>query len=277
MPVSAGTEVRMIGSALRPHRVDLHVHTALSPCGDLEMGAPQIVERAREVGLDLMAVTDHNSCENYPALAGVPGSPPPVLIPGIEVQSEEDIHLVCLFPAYEEALAFKDWLWLRMPGRLNDPDIFGDQPVIDSENRILRFEEVLLVQGISRSVDEIALEARERGGLVILAHVDRPAFSYEAVLGPVPPDFPADALEISAAADPAKRLLYRERYPDRVLIRSSDSHSLASIRPDRASSMLLAKPTFEELRKALRNEEGRCVLSPESSVSLPGTAGPEAS
>ncbi len=260
----------MEGPALRTYWVDLHCHTALSPCGDLEMGAPQIVERAREAGIDLLAVTDHNTCDNAPALFEAAKGGAPALIAGLEVQSEEDIHLVTLFPTVDEAFAFKEWLWLRMPERLNVPEVFGDQPVIDGENRILRFEEILLVQGVARSVDEIAEEARRRGGLVILAHVDRPSFSYEAVLGFVGEDFPADALEVSASASPAVRDRYRERYPSRTILRSSDSHRLDSIRRDRATPMRLAAPTFEEVRLALRGEAGRAVLPLPDSAPPPG-------
>ena len=102
---------------LKPFWVDLHIHTLLSPCGELEMGAPEVIEKAREAGLDIIGIADHNTCENYPGMAGAAqnGGRPgvPVVLPCIEAQSAEDIHTLCVFPEYPLALEFKEWLWKR--------------------------------------------------------------------------------------------------------------------------------------------------------------------
>lgn len=249
---------------LNPYWVDLHVHTALSPCGELEMGAPEIVEAARKAGIDIIAVSDHNSSDNFPAISErAMGCP--VVLPGIEVQTAEDIHVLAVFPDYALARAFQEWLrrrWAKMPPTANDPDIFGDQAVIDKDNGILRMEGVLLVQGVGYDVDTVVRETRASGGLAILAHVDRPSFSYPAVLGPFPDDYPADAFELSWRLDSAKADAWKGRYARRAFIRSSDAHMLDDLGRAHCTKMYLEAPTFAEIRLALRGEGGRRVSWP---------------
>ncbi len=241
--------------------VDLHLHTVLSPCGELEMGAPEIAWTYRAAGIALCAVTDHNDIANVPAVRSA-AEEMPVVLSGMEVQTAEDIHIVVLFPDDHTAAGYREWLWKEMPQRANDPGIFGEQLVIDSDNNILDEQQTLLVQGVGYSVDEVAAEAWERGALVIPAHIDRPSFSYESVLGRVPDDFPCHALELSPAVSHAAFAAWRERYPERVFIRSSDSHRLSSIARDRCTVMLLEEPSFEEVSMALKGQEGRAVLCP---------------
>ncbi|MGI6792128.1 PHP domain-containing protein [Aminivibrio sp.] len=256
-----GNRAETAGMTLSPYWVDLHLHTVLSPCGELEMGAPEIVEAYRNAGISLCAVTDHNAADNVPAVSGAAGGNPKVLA-GMEVQTSEDIHIVVIFPCHEEVMNFQAWLWKKMPPVMNRPEIFGDQLIINSGNGIIGEQEVLLVQGAGYSADEVALEAGGRGAIVILAHMDRPSFSYEAVLGPVPDDFPCHALELSPAVNHALFRKWKERYPERVFIRSSDSHTLSGISRDRCTAMMLAVPSFREVGLAMKGQEGRSVICP---------------
>ncbi len=246
---------------LRPYWVDLHVHTALSPCGELEMGIPEIVSHAREAGIDIIAVCDHNIADNVPAVMELAAGNPCV-VPGIEVQTAEDIHVVTLFERLEEVQSFQEWLWLKMPSTLNDPDIFGYQVVLDAENNIVRQEDVLLIQSVGYSVDEVVAEVRGRGGLSILAHIDRPAYSFPSMLGYLPPDYPADAFELSRRLSSGEAEKWREQYPERTFVRSSDSHSPEGLSKRNCSRMYLAEPTFAEIRRALHGEGGRRVSWP---------------
>lgn len=246
---------------LRTYWVDLHVHTALSPCGELEMGASEIVEAARSAGLDLIAVSDHNICDNYPAIAECAGGNP-VVLPAIEVQTAEDIHVLTIFPDYETACVFQEWLWLEMPPVQNDPDIFGHQVVIDANNEIVRFEDTLLLQGVGYDVDTIVARAHEQGAIVILAHIDRPAFAYPAVLGPFPEDYPADAFELSRRLNSDQANAWRERYPTRTFVRSSDSHMLDGLSRANCTKMQLESPSFDEVKLALAGEGGRRISWP---------------
>ncbi|MDO5116043.1 MAG: histidinol-phosphatase [Synergistaceae bacterium] len=251
---------------LKPFWVDLHIHTLLSPCGELEMGAPEIVEKAREAGIDIIGVADHNTCENYPGIAGAaaagekPGTP--VVLPCIETQSAEDIHILCVFPDYAVALEYKEWLWRRIRAIKNDVEHFGYQIVVNAENEIIKEEETLLIQGCGYEVDQIVEKTKQMGGLAILAHVDRPAFSYTAALGPMPPDYPSDGFELSRRLNSEEAQKWRDGYPGRPFIRSSDSHSLDTISRANCTKMMLEAPTFEEIKKALRGEDGRKISWP---------------
>jgi len=246
---------------LRPFWTDLHIHTALSPCGELEMGAPDIVAKAREVQLDIIGISDHNTCENFPGvLEAAAGSP--AVMPCIEVQSEEDIHTICVFPDYAAALAYKEWLWLRMRHIKNDVEHFGYQVVVNAQNEIVKEEETLLIQGAGYEVDQIVAKAHECGGLAILAHIDRPAFSYTAALGPVPQDYPADAFELSCRLDSNEAEKWRKQYPGRTFVRSSDSHMLSGLSRANCTKMYLEEPTFSEIKMALHGLEGRRISWP---------------
>lgn len=248
---------------LHPFWVDLHLHTVLSPCADLSMGALEIVERCNKEGVDMIAVTDHNHIGNYPALeAAARKKGKPVVLPGVEVQSLEDIHLVLVFPSKEIAEDFQAWLWLRMPPIENKNSIFGFQLVIDSENNITEEIPQLLIQGVGYSVDEIANYGIQTGSLVIPAHLDRRSFSYEAVLGRLPDFFPCSALELSSNVNHAEIEYWKKRYPGRMLIRSSDAHNLHEISRSRCTPMLLETLSFSEIVKALQNKEGRRVCFP---------------
>ena len=252
--------------SLRRFWVDLHVHTVLSPCAELDMGAPEIVARCREEDISVMAVTDHNHAGNAPALRRVFGdsSEPnvPVVLSGMEVQSMEDIHAVLVFSDHDKATAFQEWLWLKMPSIPNNEDIFGYQLLIDHENNVADQVPTLLIQGAQYSIDEIAERGMGAGALVIPAHLDRPAFSYEAVLGQLPENFPCSAIELSPAVSHSELLGWRERYPNRTIVRSSDAHKISALSRSRCTPMLLAEPSFDEVKLALQNRMGRKVLFP---------------
>jgi PHP family Zn ribbon phosphoesterase len=250
-----------LGGGLGHFWVDLHVHTALSPCGELEMGARGIVARARESRIDVIAISDHNTCENYPAIASLADGNP-VVLPAMEVQTSEDIHVLAVFPDYYAAAGCKEWLWRRMPPTPNDPDVFGYQVIVDSNDDIVRMEETLLIQGAGYDVDTVVSRLRACGAVSLLAHVDRPSFAYPAVLGPFPDDYPVDAFELSCGLNSDEADEWRKKYPRRTFIRSSDSHSLDTLSRDNCTRMLLGAPTLEEIRLALRGEGGRRVSWP---------------
>lgn len=236
--------------------VDLHIHTVLSPCAELEMGATEIVERCRSEGIALIAVTDHNHVANFRAVRDA-AEGNPVVLPGMEVQSMEDIHVVLIFRDEESATSYKEWLWQKMPPIKNKEEKFGYQLIIDKNNEVLGQEEILLIQGVQRTVDEIASEGKKRGAIVLLAHIDRPAFSYQAVLGPVSDDFVCDGLELSPNVSHKTFAEWKASYPARRLIRSSDSHKLDSISRSRCTPMKLKELSFDEVFKAIRGEAGR--------------------
>lgn len=241
--------------------VDLHIHTVLSPCGELEMGAREIVGKVREAGIDIIAISDHNCADNCAAVMEAAGGNP-VVFPAIEVQTAEDIHVVTIFADLALVSEFQTWLWEGMSPIQNDPDIFGYQVVVDAKDDILRMEDTLLIQGAAYEIDAVVARARECGAIVNLAHIDRPAFAYPAVLGPIPADYPADAFELSKIVNSDRAQEWRDLYPDRTFIRSSDSHSLDTLSRSNCTKMLLEAPTFEEVRLALAGREGRRISWP---------------
>jgi PHP family Zn ribbon phosphoesterase len=186
----------------------------------------------------------------------------PIVLPCIETQSAEDIHILTVFPDFKTATLYKAWLWEKMLPIKNDVDYFGYQVVLDHCNNILREEETLLIQGSGYEVDQIVSKVQSIGGLAILAHVDRPSFSYPVALGPMPADYPADAFELSWRIDSIQAAMWREKYPGRTFIRSSDSHTLETISRANCTKMMLEAPTFEEIRKAIKEEDGRRISWP---------------
>ena len=251
-------------NAISEYLVDLHLHSVLSPCADLEMGATEIVGKVRSEGISVIAITDHNHVANFKALrdAADQSGAPLLVLPGMEVQSMEDIHVVVIFPDEDGACEYKDWLWQKMPDIKNREEKFGYQLIIDMHGNIIDQEEVLLIQGAMRSVDEISLKALKMGCVVIMAHMDKPSFSYEAVLGPLPEDFLCDAIELSPVATENSIPAWSAKYSGRTLIRSSDAHKLDQISRHKCSRMKLGGLSFEEVAMALRHENGRGVAYP---------------
>ena len=149
---------------LREYRADLHIHTCLSPCASLDLSPRKIVERAREERLEIIAVTDHNSARNVRVVAGLGEGLGLKVIAGMEVQTREEIHLLTLFPGWEAMAPWEEEVYRHLPDVKNDPEVFGDQPVVDEEGNILAFEDRLLINSLDLSLEEIIQGVEERGG-----------------------------------------------------------------------------------------------------------------
>lgn len=237
------------------YRADLHIHTVLSPCGDLGMSPVNIVKTALERKLDIIGITDHNStlhCKLIKKLASEHGI---LVMSGAEVTTREEIHCLAFFENTETLNIFQEYLdkyLIRFP---NDVNKFGYQVVVDKEENILQHIEWLLISSIDQSIDEVEARVHSLGGLFIPAHIDKPVNSLLSQLGFIPPDLKADGYEISAFADPEKM---KTMLPQRniSLIRNSDAHITGQI--GKAMTMFeMLKPAFSEIRLALRNESGR--------------------
>jgi 3',5'-nucleoside bisphosphate phosphatase len=162
---------------------DLHNHSCLSPCGSLDLSPRYLLELGATKGLKLMALTDHNSSLNCPAFAKL--SPQFGIIPifGMEATTTEEIHILCLFANLEASMAFNEYAYSILTPFLNNPEKTGDQVYVDEEDNIEGEVEYYLVNPIDLSVDAIGPKVIEYGGIVIPAHVDRPAFSMTSQLG----------------------------------------------------------------------------------------------
>jgi len=246
-----------------PHLVDLHIHTVLSPCGELEMGAPEIIQKTLSSGISVIAVTDHNSTLNWYALRDAArdmAGEELLVLPGVEVQTAEDIHIIGIFPGEGETLTFQKWIEKGLRDIPNKVDIFGYQLIIDKNNNIISEYEHLLIQGTVYPIDEVIAELHSRDAIIIPAHIDRESFSYPYVLGPIPSDLEVDALEISSAVTAENLAKLRLQYQERTLLRSSDAHCLRDISPDNCSTLLLKHLDFQEVRRALLPGSDRVII-----------------
>lgn len=203
---------------------DLHVHTALSPCADDSATPPNIVAAAIENGMQMIAVTDHNSAENVEAVVKCGRRHGLKVIPGMEIASREEVHLVCLLRSVEAAFALQQIVYAALPPEPNRSECFGRQLVLDMEGHIREECRRLLMGAADLSLDAIVREVHRLGGLIVAAHVDRPSFSVIANLGMVPQDAKFDALEISAAVHRAEAVANFPSIGRFPLITASDAH-----------------------------------------------------
>lgn len=231
---------------------DLHIHSCLSPCGDDDMTPNNIVNMALLAGLRVIALTDHNSCKNCPALLRVAQRAGLVAVPGMELCTAEEIHVVCLFPTLEAAMAFDAMVEQTLPPIRNNPDVFGLQTVMDDEDNPVGQFPLLLTTGSSIGIDEAAALVKRYGGAAFPAHIDRPAFSLTASLGTVP-DVGFYAHEITVRGD-VPQLVAQYPVLDGVpLLRNSDAHMLAHIQ-EAGPWLDLPAVTPEALIAALNGE-----------------------
>lgn len=206
---------------------DLHIHSCLSPCADDDMTPANIAGMASLKGLTLLALTDHNSCRNCPAFFEACNAFGIVPVPGMELTTAEDIHLIVLFSTLEQAMAFDAEIHPRIIPIKNRPEIFGNQWVMDSDDNLLETEETLLINATDLDVDG-AIELVDRyGGVVYPAHIDRLSNGMIAVLGSVPNDYGFSCVEFNDYE--YKDKILSEQGLDCTTLCSSDAHSLGQI------------------------------------------------
>ena len=208
---------------------DLHLHSCLSPCGDNEMTPFNLVNTMKVFGYDLIALTDHNSCRNCRAAMQAGKAAGITVVPGMELCTSEEIHVVCLFPDADSAEAFSALVRDNIPPVNNRPEIFGEQLVMDDADTVLDNEPLLLNTASYFSIDEVPALVAQYGGACFPAHIDRHSYSILSALGDFGEDLPVAAFELTMQADEAH---YRDTYPalkDKLLLRDSDAHYLENI------------------------------------------------
>lgn len=235
---------------MRLLRADLHVHTCLSPCAEAEMVPTAIVRQARARGLDMIGICDHNSAENVAAVAKAARRRSLAVIPGIEVTSREEVHILGLFKAEKDVRGLQTVVYENLAGQ-NDAEVFGPQTIVDQQDRPVGTNPRLLIGATALDVEQVVEAIHDFGGLAIASHVDRPGFSLIGQLGFVPEGLRLDGLEVSAAGSPPPGT----QLP---VVRSSDAHALKDI--GRAmTGFWVQEGSLREIGKALRNEDGRRV------------------
>ncbi len=241
-------------------KADLHLHTCLSPCGGFDATPAGVVARAAEVGLDLIAICDHNTVENLPAALEAAhrlGEAAPLVLPGLEVTSAEEVHLLALFGDLGDALTFQAMVYDHLQPGENNPDVFGMQIVANAEDEVEEFNPRLLIGATDLSASDLVSRIHSLGGLAVAAHLDRPAYSLVGQLGLIPPELALDAVEISPRSDPAQAGAWLAGR-DLAVLTSSDAHSLDQVGAV-YNKLEMARPSFVELALALAGSEGRRV------------------
>jgi predicted metal-dependent phosphoesterase TrpH len=243
---------------LREYCADLHIHTCLSPCADLDLSPREIVERAKKECLDIIAITDHNTAQNVRVVMRLGEQRGLKVIPGMEVQTREEIHLLTLFPDWPSTAAWDEEVYRHLPPMQNDPEIFGDQPVVDEEGNIVKFEERMLLNSLDLSLEEVKHRVEKHGGLMIPSHFNKGSFSLISQLGLIPEDLELEALEMSRQSKLREQMGIAATSLSIPRIISSDTHRLQDI-GSAYTVFLLAEASLEELRLAFRSQEGRRI------------------
>ncbi len=243
---------------MRCYKADLHVHSVLSPCGDLDMSPTRIVEMAAALNLNIIAVTDHNATHHGPLVRKLGHERGIKVFFGAEVTSKEEAHLLCLFDEEEQRGAFQNFIDKNLPRIPNKPETFGHQVVVNDNEEIVSEVEYLLISGLNVGVNKISEEVHRIGGLFIPAHVDRPRYSLTSQLGFIPADLQFDALELSKNTSTADFIAKNGYLKNRRFIRNSDAHLLQDI-GRQTTQFYIEEPTIAEIKMALWGVNGRYI------------------
>lgn len=241
-------------------RADLHIHTVLSPCGDLDMSPGNIISEASGKGLDIVGITDHNTtlhCSLITRLAVEKGI---FVMQGAEITTKEEVHCLAFFENTDTLSLFQKFLDNNLPSVINDPEKFGYQVQVDENEMIIYEEKKLLINAISKSFEEVEKYIHELNGLFIPAHIDRKKNSIYSQLGFLPDNMNADALEISFNSSAEQFAVSHPEVNKFTLIRCSDAHYLANI-GNGITSFLLEDVTFSEIKQALKGINGRITTT----------------
>lgn len=212
---------------------DLHIHSCLSPCGDEDMTPNNIVNMAALCGLDVIALCDHNTCGNCAAAirAAAKNHPEMMILPGMELETSEEVHVVCIFSDLDDALAFEQIVKAARNPIKNRPEIYGRQVLRDENDEIVGFEPQLLVTATSISLDDVPALVEKFNGAAILAHVDRDSNSVISNLGFITVEMGFRTIEVSKKLFGQKRVefLEKNRLMRYNLLLDSDAHYLEDI------------------------------------------------
>jgi PHP family Zn ribbon phosphoesterase len=245
-------------SSLKKFKTDIHIHSCLSPCGDWNMSPKRIIEKSSEVGLDLIAICDHNAVENAEVAIAEGKKKGVHVLPGLEICSKEEVHILALFDGMGPALEMQRHVYSNLPGK-NNPEVFGFQVVANERDEVLGENPRLLIGATLLGLHGIVEKTHVLGGLCLCCHVDRPAYGIINQLGFIPPDLAIDGVEVShrvKLADARKAVPGIAELP---CITTSDAHFLDDI--GKVWTVFeLAEPTLAEIRLALSGQAGRRIL-----------------
>lgn len=224
---------------------DLHNHTLLSPCASLEMTPHNIVQRAKELGIDILGIADHNSTRQVALVKKLADREGIYVLQGAEVNTKEEVHCLCFFESAVELAEFQNYIDKYMPDIPNRPESFGDQVVINKDEEIVYEEKRSLLTAINQSIEQVEAEVHRLDGIFIPAHINRKMFALCTQLGFVPPWLKCDAIEIFPNAKTPKFLPKGVR-----ILQNSDAHTLEEM-GQRTNEFDIDIVSFESIKEAI--------------------------
>jgi PHP family Zn ribbon phosphoesterase len=236
----------------------MHIHSCLSPCGDWNMSPKRIIQKSSEVGLDLIAICDHNTAENAEVTLREGKKMGVQVLPGLEICSKEEVHILAIFDSMSPALEMQSYVYSNLPGD-NNPEVFGYQVVANEHDEVLGENPRLLIGATRIGLHGIVEKTHILGGICLCCHVDRPAYGIINQLGFIPPDLALDGVEVShrvKLSNAYKAVSGIEKFP---CITTSDAHFLDDIGKV-WTVFQLAEPTLAEIRLAFLQKAGRRII-----------------
>lgn len=243
---------------MNSYRADLHIHTILSPCGDLQMGPVNIIRAARARDLDIIAITDHNHTGHAEMIAGLGEREGIWVVYGVEVTTREDVHCLAFFETVADLNDFQSYIDEHLPQIQNDHELFGRQILVDEQELVLEEINYSLYPGIRAGITDVALKVTALEGLFVPAHVNRSMNGLYSQLGMFPEDLYPDAVEIAKSASREQAVKLHPELGKYQLLTNSDAHVPEDI-GSRWNTLVMERCDFPELRLALRGQEGRRV------------------
>ncbi|WP_300685843.1 PHP domain-containing protein [Acutalibacter sp. 1XD8-36] len=230
---------------------DFHIHSCLSPCGDNDMTPNNIVGMAAISGLEIIAITDHNTCRNAPAVLKAAEEAGITAIPGMELCTSEEAHIVCLFETLEGAMEFDRYIYDNMPHIKNKPEIFGEQRILNENDGLIGTIDDLLLVASYIGADEVKDLCEKYGGTAFPAHVDRDSYSLTAALGSIPPEGGYTFAEVTREVDLAEVAGMYPELRSMGIVRDSDSHYLDTLATSVPHSMELPEKSVGAVLRLL--------------------------
>jgi PHP family Zn ribbon phosphoesterase len=237
---------------------DLHIHTCLSPCAELSMTPRGIVNKAASLGINILAVCDHNAAENVAVTVDLAKRKGISVIAAMEITSAEEVHVLGFFRDTDTVLRLQTLIYGHLQPGENDEEGIGMQVVVNADDEVLGFNRRLLIGATDLSVDRVVGIIHEMGGIAVASHIDREGFGIIGQLGFISTAIGFDALEISCKTDFRRAQDHYHAYRHIPWLSSSDAHRINEI-GRRTSRFIMNHGTFEELFLALRGADGRKI------------------
>jgi len=217
-----------------------------------------VMNQVTATGLDIIAICDHNSTENTAAFMNAGYERGLTVLPGIEVTTKEEIHLLALFDRQEDCMALQEWIYKNLPGE-NVEEVFGSQTVVNERDETIGTNRRMLIGATLLPLEQVVSFVGSLRGVTIASHIDRPAFSLLGQLGFIPEGIPLDGLEISSRTSNEEAQKRFHAYQHYSFVRFSDAHRLEDIGKN-MTHFVLKEATSEEVKLALHRKEGRSVV-----------------